>query len=73
MNSWAMGRPTGRDDFEFSRFRTGVGDVFGNGGGKQDWFLEYDRKLSAQVRQPILAQVNSVQQDSSLGRIVKTR
>ncbi len=60
-------------DFFLARAGARVRNVLPDAGRKQQRFLQDDRKLVAQIRELVLAQVAPVEQNLALRRIVETR
>src|SRR5438552_3312790 len=50
-----------------------VGDVFGDAAGKENGILRNDGGLVAQIRQLVVAKVNSIKKNAPFGRIVETQ
>ena len=50
---------------------TRVGDVLGDAGGEEQRLLQHDRELGAQVGEPVVAQVDAVEQDPALRGVVE--
>src|SRR5262249_31596458 len=53
--------------------RSTISDVLGNGCRKEHGFLQYNRKLAAQVGNLIVTQIDPIKQYVTCCRIVKTR
>src|SRR5438046_3880392 len=68
-----VGRPGRGDDFTLVRAGPGVGDILGDAGGEQHRLLKHHGKLVAQVGEPVLAQVLSIEQNLACGRVVEAR
>jgi hypothetical protein len=58
-----VGGPGGGHDRARAGVRVGVGDVLPDGGGEQHRVLQHDGELPAQVGEPVLPQVDAVEQD----------
>ena len=62
-----------RNDLLARRPGRGVGDVLRDARREEHCLLEHDRELSAQVGEPVVAQVHTVQEDCARGRVVEAR
>ena len=56
-----------------SCLRACVEDVLRDRGREQDRFLQHDRELTAQVAEPVVANVDPIQQDPTAPRLVEAR
>src|SRR5205085_1014264 len=71
-NELMSGRSFGSgDDFLVGRVAFPISYIFRDAGVEQHRFLQDDGELAAQVRDSVMAQVNAVQENLALGRIVK--
>ena len=73
MKSWAKAFCAGLGDLIVGGQGNAVADVFADAGGKDDRFLGDDADLPAQRIEGSAAEVDAVDQDASLGGIVKAR
>jgi hypothetical protein len=67
-----VGRDGGAPNLLHSCIGTGVGDVLGDARRKQDRILEDDGELVAEVGNPVLAEVDAVQEHRPARGVVQT-
>src|SRR6266446_4483607 len=68
-----IGGPGRSYDFILASAGTAICDVLGDAGRKQDRFLKDDTELVAEIGQFVVAQLQSIEQNLSFHRVVKTR
>src|SRR6266513_3666987 len=68
-----VGRLRRRDQVALARPRPGVSNVRGDAGREEHRILRYYRELAAQILKPEVAEVNAVEPDLTLCRVVEPR
>ena len=58
---------------EHRRVGPGIGDVFSYCGREEHGILKHDRELPTKIRQPVISQIDPVEQDFPLRRIIEPR
>ena len=68
-----VGRLGGGDHLALARTWPGIRDVLGDAGREEHRILRHHGELQAQIVQPVIADVDAVQPDLSLRRVVESR